>query len=76
MKCFKLLKDAVIHFLIKHVSSVLIVIICFKFSDIYFDMAERAYCWGFACIYPYSEDRRRQNSYNKCMNRLNANLGK
>ena len=47
-----------------------------KFSDIYFDMAERAYCWGFACIYPYSEDRRRQNSYNKCMNRLNANLGK
>ena len=43
--------------------------------DVYYDMAERAYCWGLACIFPYEKDRQRQRAFQQFNTNLQQNLG-
>ena len=43
--------------------------------DVYYDMAERAYCWGLACIFPYEHDQQRQHAFQHFNMGLQQNLG-
>jgi hypothetical protein len=43
--------------------------------EVYFDMAERAYCWGLSCIFPYEKDTERKRSYEFIHQSLQRNLG-
>ena len=41
----------------------------------YFNMAERSYLWGLACIYSYADDAGRKQAYDSNRQSLSGNLG-